>query len=71
MQVLVSELTDGQVLTRMSMLEKNIVKITNEMPNARTGTLKSEWLIKKYHMSLLFYADVVQEAAYRKLVTIH
>lgn len=71
MQVLVAELTDGQVINRMAQIERLISKVVDEMSTAHTGTLKSEWLIKKYHTSLLFYADIIQEAWYRKLITLH
>ena len=71
MQEIVSDLTDSQIINRMRIVEKNIVKVQDALSETRSGTVKAEFLIKRYYTAILMYADVVQEAAYRKLITLH
>jgi len=71
MQEIVSDLTDSQIRQRMQIVESNILKIQDALGETRSGTVKAQFLIKRYHTALLFYADVIHEAAYRKMITLH
>lgn len=71
MQEIVSDLTDSQIRSRMQIVESNILKVQDALSETRSGTVKAQFLIKRYHTALLMYADVIQEAAYRGLVTLH
>lgn len=71
MQEIVSELADSQIKKRMQIVEHNILKIQDSLATTRAGSVKAEFLIRRYHTALLFYAEVIQEAAYRKLITLH
>lgn len=65
------EMSNRELLHRMHMVEESMIKIQDELPHARTGTPKSQWLIEKWHVVTAQYADVVREANTRGLITVH
>ena len=70
MKVLVSELSDKEIEQRIESLEKYLEKLRNQM-NIKHTAYNKHILFKKWDVSLNMYADVIYEAAYRKLITIH
>jgi len=70
MEQLVSEMTDTRLLTRMSSLEEYMESLRDKM-NLPTTDYKRTLLFNKWKLALNRYADTVNEAAYRNLITIH
>jgi len=64
-------LSNIELIERMATIERQMIKIQDEMPMARTGTVKSQWLIQKWHELTTQYSEVLEQAAERKLVTKH
>lgn len=70
MEQLVSEMTDTRLLTRMTSIEEYMESLRDEM-NLPTTDYKRTLLFNKWKLVLNRYADVINEAAFRNLLTIH
>ena len=70
MEQLVSEMTDTRLLTRMSSIEEYMESLRDKM-NVTTTAYKRTFLLNKWKLALNRYADAINEAAYRNLLTIH
>ena len=67
---LVSELTDKELLQRITNLENYRITVVEKL-SLTQDLYQSHILHKKRKIALLHYAHAIHEAAYRKLLTIH
>lgn len=70
MKILVSELTNTELEARIHKIEVYLEKLRGKMNTGLQG-YDHHIVFKKWQVTLNLYADVVYEAAHRKLITIH
>ena len=70
MKVLVSELTNTDLEVRIHRIEIYMEKLREKMNTGMQG-YEYRLVFKKWQVTLNLYADVIYEAAHRKLITIH
>lgn len=70
MKVLVSEMTNTDLLNRVHNIELYMEKLRDKLDSGLQG-YHLHLTHKKWEVTLNLYADVVYEAASRELITVH
>ena len=64
-------LSDSQILRRMRVLERQLLGLETSISGAVLKPYKLYRYQQHYRLTLFMYADIITEAALRKLIWIH